>query len=446
MESIVSAPPGTDFPPRLLSNESLQDSITELAACITVATAQLLVLIAELDRREAWGDWGVKSCAHWLNWKCGIGLGAAREKVRVARALEALPLISAAFAAGEVSYSKVRAMTRVATAATEDYLLMIARHGTASHVEGLVRSYRRMLRNESIAAANDAHAARELNWFWDEDGSFVIEARLQAESGALVLKALEAAVDEINGQALDENVPAETSSDEEPFAARRADALANIAGEYLSGDSNVVRQAERYQVVVHVDSESLRIDSEPGRCDIAEGPALCPETARRIACDASLVAIDFGVDGNPLNIGRKMRTVPSSIRRALELRDRGCRFPGCTSRHYVDAHHIRHWRDGGETSVRNLVSLCRHHHRLVHEGGFQVSLCDDDSLLFFTPDDVWIPTVPEPAVCRSDVAVIAKGSGADVSAETLLPMWHGEKMDMGLAVDGLMRRTILAPG
>jgi Domain of unknown function (DUF222) len=362
MRQASSCPPDTDFHPERLSKEALQDSISELAACITVATARLLALIAELDRREAWGDWGVKSCAHWLNWKCGIGFGAAREKVRVARALGSLPLISAAFASGEVSYSKVRAMTRVATEETEDYLLMIARHGTAAHVEGLVRSYRRVLRNESSAAANEMHASRELNWHWDEDGSLVIRARLPAECGALVLKALAAAVDEINEQefggnpvAGNENVSAEMPLDEKPFAARRADALANIAGQYLSGDSNSVRQAERYQVVLHVDQAGLSDEGKSGRSEIDQGPALCPETARRIACDASVVQLEADTWGNPLNIGRKTRVVPPSIRRALEHRDRGCRFPGCTSRHHVDAHHIRHWSDGGGTSTRNLV-------------------------------------------------------------------------------------------
>lgn len=441
MDPVVSRPAPTFPDPQRLSNESLQDRITELAACITIATAQLLALVAELDRREAWGDWGVKSCAHWLNWKCGIGIGAAREKVRVARALDTLPAIRAAFAAGEVSYSKVRAMTRVATPETEDTLLMVARHGTASHVEDLVRNYRRVLRNEAVTHANDVHAARELCWFWDEDGSLVIKARLPAESGALVLKALEAAEDEITVAAFAENVPAETCSEELPGAARRADALADIAGQYLSDKSTPVRQAERYQVVVHVDEESLRDAGESGRCDIENGPALCPETARRVACDASVVVLHSGADGSPLNIGRKSRSVPPSIRRALAHRDHGCRFPGCTSARHVDAHHIRHWRDGGETSVRNLVSLCRHHHRLVHEGGFRVHRNRDGGFQFFTPNGVLIPEVPVAAPVRDDIAALAREFVADVSAETLVPVWQGERMDMDLAVSGLIRAS-----
>ncbi len=184
MDDVISSPAPPAFQPERLSRESLQDAITELAACITVATARLLALIAELDRREAWGDWGVKSCAHWLNWKCGIGLGAAREKVRVARALESLPLINAAFASGEVSYSKVRAMSRIATVDNEDTLLMIARHGTAVEAVAKVCNTRSqnlygelLLRAVGLrelgdgSAAGGARATRALLGFAPDDAS-----------------------------------------------------------------------------------------------------------------------------------------------------------------------------------------------------------------------------------------------------------------------------------
>ncbi len=426
--------------PEHLSKESLQDAITELAACITVATARLLDLIAELDRREAWGDWGVKSCAHWLNWQCGIGLGAAREKVRVARALAMLPLIREAFARGEVSYSKVRAMTRIADSDNEDYLLMIARHGTASHVEDLVRSFRRVRHNESAKVANEAHTMRELNWYWDDDGSLVIKARLPAECGALVLKALECAVDEIDDQQFNDNVSAETSLPEKPYAARRADALGNIAGDYLTSNTKPSRQAERYQVLVHVNREALKKMSGVDGAELQHGPGLCRDTARRIACDATIIELETDAQDNPLNIGRKSRTVPPSIRRALEHRDKGCRFPGCTNVRHLDAHHLQHWADGGETCVRNLVLLCRHHHRLIHEDGFKVTTRDDGKVLFFTPGDIWIPDVPALTAPGTNVESIAKDAGIDVSAETLTPKWQGERMDMGMAVEGLIQR------
>ena len=167
----MSWPPADDLEPPMLPIdypgegpvEDLEDEITELYAHITAATYRLLVLIAALDRRGHYGAWGLRSCAHWLNYKCGISLGAAREKVRVARVLPELPKISAAFAAGAVSYSKVRAMTRVATPENEDYLLMIARHGTAWHVETLVREYRSVRREEERARAEHQHEERRLS-------------------------------------------------------------------------------------------------------------------------------------------------------------------------------------------------------------------------------------------------------------------------------------------
>ena len=279
---------------------------------------------------------------------------------------------------------------------------------------------------------------RELNWYWDDDGSFVIKTRLPAESGALVLKALEAAVDEINDQEFNENVSAETSPPQKPFSARRADALANIAGDYFSSHTSPSRQAAQYQVLVHVDRALSNVASGIGRAEIDRGPGLCPETARRIACDASMVELESDGWDNPLNIGRKSRTLPPSIRRALEHRDKGCRFPGCTNVRHVDPHHFRHWADGGETSTWNLVLLCRHHHRLMHEGGFKVTTRDDRKMLLFTPNDIWIPAVPALTTPGANAGSIAKDAGINVSAETLLPMWHGESMDMGMAVECLI--------
>ena len=173
----------------------LEREILTLCAHINAATYRLLVLIREFDQSKAWNGAGVCSCAHWLTWRAGIGVVAAREKVRVAHALEALPQISEAFRAGEVSYSKVRAMTRVATPKNESTLLKYARHATAAHVETLVRKYRGQQVRLERARANAQQARRALRYYWDADGSFVIKARLPAEEGARVLKALELGVE-----------------------------------------------------------------------------------------------------------------------------------------------------------------------------------------------------------------------------------------------------------
>jgi len=516
---------GPDPQADALTNEQLEDAITTLAAHLNAATARLLALIGELDRRQGWGHWGIRSCAHWLNWKCGIGLNAAREKVRVARALEALPRVRAAFAAGELSYSKVRAMTRVADADNEDYLLMIARHGTAMHLERLVRGYRRCVERDR-AAANAAHAGRRLYWYSDDDGMLVVHGRLPAEVGALVVQALEAAQEALRetgaaappirppgvewqvragadplpgGASAVTPVPAgpgadpaprdpsavtsppglagadpsavtsppgqagadpsavtsppglagadpsavtcEPDPDEAPLAARRADALAHMAEQFLAGGDGCTpaRLAERYQVQIHVDPDTLRTGADSGRCHLEDGPALAADTARRLACDTAVVRLPAGAGIDPLDVGRRTRTIPPALRHALQARDRGCRFPGCTHRHWVDAHHIRHWADGGATRLGNLALLCRRHHRLVHEGGFRLECRDDGKLLFFRPDGRLIEPVPAPPVPGSSVEAINRAAGLDVTAVTCVPRWDGEDMDLGMAVDGLLQ-------
>ena len=448
---------GAGLDPESLSAAALEDEIHTLSASITVATWRLLMLIAELDRRGAWQQWGVISCAHWLNWKCGIDLGAAREKVRVARALENLPLVNDALARGELSYSKARAITRVATPESQDYLLMIARHGTASHVEKLVRAYRHVERLQESARARSAHAQRALRWNFEDDGSMVITVRLPAEQGALVVQAIHAAVDaqwrerdgadrgqelayDVSAEASAASSPSSNSFDnaESPVSARRADALCHVAEQFLTHEAVTSRQAERYQVVVHVDRAVLSEHGHGDCCHIEHGGAIAAETARRLVCDASVVTLEESGDGEPLNIGRRSRTIPPAIRRALAHRDKGCRFPGCMNHLYVDAHHIRHWADGGETRLDNLVLACRHHHGLLHEGGFTVARRDDGKLLFFRPDGELLPEVPKPPLRMLEIEAIVAESGVDVSAEPSRSLWDGSRMDLDMAVGGLM--------
>ena len=446
-----------DCPATTLATPDLEEQITLLSASITVATWRLLMLIAELDRRSAWQQWGVLSCAHWLNWKCGIDMGAAREKVRVARALESLPLVSDALARGELSYSKARAITRVATPESQDYMLMIARYGTASHVEKLVRAYRHVERLQESARARSAHAQRALRWSFEDDGSMVFTVRVPAEQGMLVVHAIHAAVDaqrrERDGADREQETPTDGSAEtsdalipsansfdnaESPVAARRADALCHIAEQFLAHEAVPSRQAERYQVVVHVDRSVLSGEGHGDCCHMEHGGAIAAETARRLVCDASLVTLEEGEDGELLNIGRRSRSIPPAIRRALAHRDQGCRFPGCLNHRFVDAHHIRHWADGGETRMDNLVLLCRHHHGLLHEGGFTLERRHDGKLLFFRPDGDLLPEVPKPPLRVRDIAAIVAESGVDVSAETPRSLWDGSRMDLDMAVGGLM--------
>jgi len=419
----------------------LELEITELAAHLNAAQYRFLRLIAEFERRKGWSDGATQSCAHWLNWKCGIDLGAAREKVRVAQALEGLPRIAAAMAEGRLSYSKVRALTRVACASTEGYFLDIALHGTAAHVEVLVRQYRRALEAREPAREARQHALRGIQYYYDEDGSLVLKGRLPAEAGALFVKALERAI-ELEQDSGTERVSAEGSAERVSFAARRADALGRIAESFLAHGEKGLTGGERHQIIVHVDAEALR-ERTGGRCELEEGPAIAAESALRLACDASVVPILEDSAGEPLNVGRKRRSIPPALRRALNARDRGCRFPGCSNTRYVDAHHIRHWAHGGQTKASNLVLLCRFHHRQVHEGRVAVQVLDDGALRFVQPDGRAFesPVSQPPGAARGwqQLALEHREGGLRIDAQTAVTLWRGERMDHGLAIEVLLQ-------
>jgi hypothetical protein len=415
-----------------LSLNEIEAQITELAGQLNAAQYRWLMLIAEFDRRSGWAGAGVASCAHWLNFKCGLNLGAARERVRVAHALEGLPHIAASMSRGELSYSKVRALTRVACPATEDNLLNIALHGTAYHVETLVRLYRRAKQAEELSREQRQHASRHVSYHFDDDGSLIIRASLPAIAGATLLKALEAAMDDVPST--------------ETFVERRAEALALIAEAYLENAQERSGGTHCHQVVLHVDAESLEHHTA-GRCHVENGPQLAVETARRISCDTSLTEILENDRGEPLDVGRKTRTIPPAIRRALRSRDAGCCFPGCTFRRHLDAHHIEHWADGGETKLDNLVSLCRWHHRLVHEGGISVERLPFGAWRFTRPDgsEFELPGAPPRPYDWAELEAKHKDLRIHIGPETSVTRWRGERMDYDLGVAVLCNQAERAP-
>ena len=432
---------------RQAETAALGDAIAELAARIQAATYELLVMIRAFDEREGWGQ-GFTSCASWLNWRTGLAMGAAREKVRVARALGDLPRLSAAMRRGTISYSKVRAITRVATPATEERLLDFARCATAAHVERLVRAWRRVDRNADAEDDRRRHEHRHLDIWTDEDGMLVVRGRLSPEVGAVLQRALEAATDRLYHDAEDKtgvsaSDPACGSGGVMTVGQRRADALGLLAESALAADLDGGTAGDRYQVVVHVDEEGLADQGDAGQAALEDGVHISAGTSRRIACDASTVVMRHGRGGRVLDVGRKTRTIPPAIRRALSARDRRCRFPGCGSRH-CDAHHVRHWADGGATRLDNLLLVCRFHHRVVHEDGFTVELRDDGDASFFWPDGRPVRDAPpapdwhgEPlATTNQDLATAA----ITIDPHTATPDWHGEPLDLHWAI------AVLHPG
>jgi len=294
----------------------------------------------------------------------------------VAHALKTLPVIAAAFSSGELSYSKVRALTRVARVDNEEALLAFALKTTAARVEERCRELR-CGTAESVSEANRAYTKRSLRIHRDPSrGTMTITVELPLEAGELIDKALDKA----------REISASQSPEfaDESWSAQQADALVTMADAYLTGQREAsTGSSENYQVTVHVDRSALT--DGHGRS------GLPIESVRRLCCDGETVVIVEDEHGEPLNVGRKTRIVPTAIKRALWSRDKGCVFPGCRNKRFVDAHHIQHWSAGGETSLDNLLLLCTRHHRLMHEGGFSIAKDYLDRWYFKRADGQAVP-------------------------------------------------------
>lgn len=390
-----------------LALERLEREIVSLAASIDVASHRLLTFVRRFDESEGWRRAGMLSCAHWLAWRLAIDLGTAREKVRVARALGGLPALDGALRSSQISYSQARALSRVASPANEQQLLACAAGQSGADLERLGRQ----LRRTGAAPASPLEEQRWVRQRVTDAGLVRIQVQLPPEEAAVVWKALEAAQRLAASRGSSEDVapqdaPAGVSA-EAPPRFGKADALLAVAGSFLAQREHPARTPGRYEVLVLVDRETLRAGSSrggepaaaspaeplPRRCELEDGTPLAPETARRIACDAACVEVVTDAQGTPLDMGRRSRTVPAPLQRALRLRDRGCRWPGCSNAIFVDSHHIEHWRDLGETKLENLLLLCGPHHKLAHEGGFRVRL-EAGQPVFLTPAGDRVDAVP----------------------------------------------------
>ncbi|MDZ7684518.1 MAG: DUF222 domain-containing protein [Gammaproteobacteria bacterium] len=341
------------------SIDQLEDALVSLSKERNATEYRFLGARTRVRVREGYRLWALNNTAEWLNMRCGISLGAAREKVRVAMALFDKPQWSAAFREGELSYSKARAMTRVPNP-DEAELLAFALEQTTARVESCCRELRNADRKVSTGDANRAHAARWVSCSQDADGMVHLTADLPAETGMLVMKALEIAARELEKERAE---APDTGEERDGYFARQADALVEMARSYLA-DESAGKRSDSYQVMLHVDESALR--GEGGRSDLPV------ETMRRIACGAGIVPVVMDEDGNPLNVGRKQRMLSPAGRRALYARDKQCVFPGCSHTKWLEPHHVVRWADGGETSAENHMLLCSHHHRLLHEGGYTI--------------------------------------------------------------------------
>ena len=414
--------------------ERLADEIAELSAHLDAATHRFLRLIRRFDELGGWANQGALTCAHWLSWRVGLELGAAREHVRVARALSELPLIDDALRLGWVSYSKVRALTRVATAANEASLLDMARASTASQLERICRSYRLALRNASDEGPEDEGYRRWIRERETDTGLVRFDVQLPPEEAAVVRRAIELAMSRTW-------TPADVSAGTPPASLRRVDAFVAVAEHYLAGGTHAGAGSPPVEVVVHVEAASLGEPCSDAGGTLDDGTALAPATTDRLLCDAAVVEVVEDARGTALDVGRRRRTISTSLRRALRLRDRGCRFPGCTNRR-VDGHHVVPWARGGATTLANLCSLCRRHHTYVHEYGFLVRADGDGGFEFVRPDGTKLNVTGTPPVLGTNpidtLCAHHNASGITIDAQTAYPRWDGRPADYDQIVFCLM--------
>src|SRR5207253_7543829 len=270
----------------------------------------------------------------------------------------------------------------------------------------------------------------------DEDGTVRIRGRLAPEVGALLMQALAAAREALYQRRADQAPEADPPTMEQ----QQADALALLAESALHHGIDPGAPGERYQVVVHVDAAVLADPDQAGQSVLEDGLGVPAGRSQRLACDASRVVMRHDAAGRLLEVGARTRTIPPALRRALHHRDRGCRFPGCVVR-FGEGHHIRHWAQGGPTTLSNLAVLCRRHHRAVHEEGYQLERLPDGELQFRRPNGWALPDVPPPPNVSDQpvklLRVLNDAEGLVLHAHTATPGWLGERLNVGYAIDVL---------
>ncbi len=395
---------------------ALGEGLAEQAAHLDAATHRFLTDLRAFDASGAWYAQGAQSCAKWMSWRLHWEGNRAREHVRVAKRLGELPLIDDALRRGELSYCKVRAITRVATPANEALLLHDARYTTTPQLETICRKYASVYRQARRHPDEDA-SVRTVTARDREDGMVTLRAVLHPEEAALVMEALTKVARER----------------ERRFC--RADALVDLAQQVVRGTSPDRSPTE---LVVTVAAEVLADGDGVAVC--GDASVVSSETVQRMACDCGVVFAREDADGATLSVGRKTRSIPVSIKRALLRRDEHCRFPGCRNRVFLEGHHIQPWANGGETALSNLCAMCGYHHRFVHEYGYRVELVGDEPR-FYNPLGWRVPEVPEPPR-PADLgwdALRRRNAPLAITASTNAPRWDGEPVNYDWVIEDLCR-------
>lgn len=441
-----------DTAPDELSDAQLGERIVGFAGQIAVLTSRVFDLLVEFDTRHGWSGHGIASCAHWLSWKAGMSQRTAQDHLRVAHALTRLPLLHEAFARGTLSYSKVRALTRVATPEREEELRNVALSATAAQVERLVRSLRQIDRREDEAGGGRVES--QGRWRWNDDGTLSVTMRLAPLDGARFLAGVTRAEYERTRthETPDLSPPAPKETADEPLSAApssRADLWRGVPtdiAEAVVMMSDTVADAITVpdfvpgaEIVVHsAEGSDGHLDGGPALDDCDVDEATCGGSIRRVVDKR-------GNRGVALRWGRRRRLPTRRLLQVVFQRDRGCRHPGCGRTRHLHAHHVTFWRDGGTTDPDNIVLLCSTHHRSLHRGEFGIVARGHQLFTFHAPDGSLLPDAPPMAApsgwtpdrrIPADGLTTMNGGTLDLgyTTEVLYAAWEWRRQQSGVLV------------
>ncbi len=422
-----------------LSDQEVKDELTTWAGRVAAGEARLLAYVGELDERRAWAEEGIISCAAWLSWRLGMGLTAASEKVRVARSLRRLPLTFTSFLAGRLSFTKVRALTRMQIEGDEEAYLSIAEHASGAQLERLAGGMRRARKyaekdrkredGEPVPRTSPRASVR-----YDADGDMLVTLRLSAADGQVLVAALDAARTDLDAESA-----GKSSAEDFTPRAGQGDGFLRLAQGYLRHRAKVHparARRDRARLICQVDPLS-------GWVRLPDGEILPPAVAaaERLSLPGGMALRRLrAADLRRFDLGRSRREPDQDLRDLLGVIDgERCRFPGCRHTRRLHAHHLRYWGAGGRTDLGNLVLLCERHHVVVHAERFRLTLDPRTRVLTVaTRRGAPVPHLPGPPSGSADDL----DAGRAVGPETVRPHLDGS-LDLHYAVNVLLYRSEL---
>src|SRR5450631_306987 len=370
---------------------AMGEDMEELRRIINGAEAEFTRRVRRFDKGGGYAATAALTAAAWLRWKCNFSPAAAAGRVAVARELESLPLATEAFSDGDFSYPHAAMIARTAEklgdkmeSNAETILVAAAKELDLARLRMVTIKLQHFMDPDSVREeSNESHELRFLHFSQTLDGVFYMNGRFDAEAGAIIQTALNA----LSGPP--------TPDDKRTPKQRRADSLVELAHQRL--DSGTLPQVGGQKPHLAVTVSMATLANQPGSpaADLEWAQPIPAETARRLACDAAVTPIFLGSESEQPMAGQTSRSISGSQRKALVVRDKGCRFPGCDRpADWTDVHHLKHWADGGKHVMDNLILLCRRHHRMVHEEGWQLFVTAQGNIVALMPDRFAFGSLP----------------------------------------------------